>query len=69
MPSGLVSDFSGTLSTSQLESVEKAVKNANDATGLDGRVVIVQSTKEWYLDEYAKDYGNFLQAKGVLGSR
>jgi uncharacterized protein len=66
IPTGLVTDFTGALSATQVESIEGEVKRANDANGLDGRVVIVPTTKEWYLNEYAKDYGDFLQAQGTI---
>jgi hypothetical protein len=67
VPTGLVSDFTGTISTSQFELIEGALEESNQKTGLDGRVVFVRRTDEWYLDEFAKDYGDFLQARGVFG--
>ena len=63
----MVSDFTGTISTSQLDLIESALEESNRKTGLDGRVVFVTGTDEWYLDEFAKDYGDFLQARGVFG--
>jgi len=68
LPQGLVTDLTGTLSTSQVEAIDNAIRTANESTGLDGRVVIASSTGEWYLDEYAKDYGDYLQSRNIIGS-
>jgi uncharacterized membrane protein YgcG len=67
LPQGLVTDLTGTLSTIQLEAIGNSIRTANEATGLDGRVVIASSTDEWYLDEYVKDYGDYLQSQNVIG--
>jgi len=63
---GLVTDSAGILSVADIESIGNVLKAANDTTGLDGRVVISSSTSEWYLAEFAKDYGDFLQTRGII---
>ena len=68
LPSGLVSDFSGTLSEEELKALNDALDQANRAVGTDGRVIVAQVTDEWYLDEYVRDYADYLQAQGVMSS-
>jgi uncharacterized membrane protein YgcG len=66
IPTGFVTDFAQALSVTEIESLTTALESANEATGLDGRVIIAASTDEWYLNEYAKDYCSFLQAEGII---
>jgi uncharacterized membrane protein YgcG len=66
VPTGLVTDMAGVFSGEQVTALEELIGRANVATGLDGRVVIVPGTEEWYLDEYTKDYGDWMQGQGII---
>jgi len=68
IPDGLVTDFSGTLSSEDKTQIMDALERARVSNGMDGHVVIVLSTDEWYTQEYVKDYADYLQGQGVIGS-
>ena len=68
IPKDIVTDYTGTLSEDQLTEIRSALENTNRANGLQGNIIINSNTGEWYLDEYVKDYGDYLQAKGRLES-
>ncbi|MFH1676132.1 MAG: TPM domain-containing protein [bacterium] len=63
-----MTDYTGTLSEDRLSEIQNALENVSLANGLQGHVVINSNTGEWYLDEYVKDYGDFLKMKGKLES-
>jgi len=68
MPTGTISDFSGALTEHQIDEIRLALSDAYDANSMDGHVIITLSTDEWYLDEYVKDYADYLQGQGMMDS-
>jgi len=68
MPTGTISDFSGELTEHQIDEIRLALSDAYDANSMDGHVIITLSTDEWYLDEYVKDYADYLQGQGMMDS-
>jgi uncharacterized membrane protein YgcG len=65
-PSGSVTDLTSTLTPDQIQSIEQSVKNSTDSTNMDGMVIVTSSTDDWYLNEYLKDYGDWLQSQGLI---
>jgi uncharacterized membrane protein YgcG len=68
MPSGMVTDFTGTVANSDLDNILTALQRSEDANSMSGHVIIALSTSEWNLDEYARDYADYLQGRGYLDS-
>jgi uncharacterized membrane protein YgcG len=68
VPQGLITDLTGILTTEQITGIESAIASVNEQTGLDGRVVVVQKTDDWYLEEYTKDYGDWLQSQRIISN-
>lgn len=68
IPDGIVSDFTGSLGPDDVNEILKELDRAYDNNGMQGHVVITLSTGEWYLDEYVKDYADYLQGRGILDS-
>ena len=66
LPDGLVTDFTGTLSNSQLSDIRSALDSAYESNSMDGHVIIALRTEEWHLDEYVKDYADFLQGHNLI---
>ncbi len=66
LPEGLVTDFTGTLTEAEIEEIEEALRTAYDRNGMDGHVIIALRTEEWHLEEYAKDYADFLQGRNLI---
>ena len=66
LPSGIVTDFTGMLSEDDLSSIEQALIDAHENNGMDGHVVIALRTAEWHLQEYIKDYSDYLQTQGKI---
>jgi len=66
-PDGLVSDFAGVLTEQQTGQILAALEAARRANSMDGHVIIVLRTQEWHLDEYVKDYADWLQGRGAIG--
>jgi uncharacterized membrane protein YgcG len=67
MPDGLVSDFAGVLTEQESGRILAALESARRANSMDGHVIIVLRTQEWHLDEYVKDYADWLQGRGAIG--
>ena len=67
MPDGLVTDFTGMLSNDDKVQILGALESAKMSNGMDGHVVVVLSTNEWFTQEYVKDYSDYLQGQGVIG--
>ncbi|MCX6647035.1 MAG: TPM domain-containing protein [bacterium] len=65
---GLVTDSTGTLSQDDIDRITNALEQAHSANNLDGHIFIALSTNEWYLDEYVKDYSDYLQSNGEISS-
>lgn len=63
LPSGIATDFTGMLSDDDLSSIEQALIYAHEKNSMDGHVVIALRTAEWHLDEYVKDYADYLQTQ------
>jgi uncharacterized membrane protein YgcG len=63
---GLVTDATGTLSPDEIDMITLALEQARGTNTMDGHVYIALSTEEWYLDEYVKDYADYLQAQGQI---
>lgn len=61
-----VTDFTGSLADTDLVAIRQALDEAYRANGMDGHVIIALRTEEWYLDEYVKDYADFLQGRGLI---
>lgn len=68
LPQGAVTDFTGTLTESQIDEIRLALDRAHQANSMDGFVIVALRTEEWYLDEYVKDYADFLQGRGLMNS-
>lgn len=68
LPDAIVTDFTGTVFPDDIESIRLALMDARERNGMDGHVIIALSTEEWYLQEYAKDYADYLQGRGLIGS-
>ena len=66
LPQGLVTDFAGALTPNQMDQVHDALEESYRANGMDGHIIIALNTDEWYLDEYVKDYADFLQGRGLI---
>lgn len=63
---GLITDSTGTLSQDDIDRIRMALEQSHAANTLDGHVYIALSTDEWYLDEYVKDYADYLQSRGQI---
>jgi uncharacterized membrane protein YgcG len=68
LPQGIVTDFTGTLNETQMNAIRQALEQAHRANSMDGHVIITLSTGEWHLDEYVKDYADFLQGRDIINS-
>jgi len=68
IPDGLVSDFSGVLSSDDKNRIMVALEQAKSSNGMDGHVVIVLSSDEWFTEEFVKDYADYLQGRGAITS-
>ncbi len=68
LPTGLITDFSGTLSEDDIDTIRHTLESAHRKSKMDGHVIIALRTQEWYLEEYAKDYADFLQGRGIISS-
>jgi uncharacterized membrane protein YgcG len=68
LPRGIVTDFTGTLNETQMNEIRQALERAHRANSMDGHVIITLSTGEWYLDEYVKDYADYLQGRDIINS-
>ena len=68
IPDGLVSDFSGVLSSEDKSMIMGALERAKASNAMDGHVVIVLSSDEWYTEEFVKDYADYLQGRGAITS-
>ncbi len=67
-PTGTITDFSGEMTEHQIDVIRLALNEAYETNYMDGHVIITLSTDEWYLDEYVKDYADYLQGQGMLNS-
>jgi uncharacterized membrane protein YgcG len=65
---GLVTDSTGALSQEDIDRITNSLEQARNANNLDGHVYIASNTDEWYLDEYVKDFADFLQSNGEINS-
>ena len=68
MPDSPVTDFTGTIFSADLETIRRAIMDSRERNGMDGMVIVALSTDEWHLQEYAKDYCDFLRGKGLISS-
>lgn len=68
VPHGLVTDFTGTLTEQEVNDIIFALENARSTNSMDGYVIISLSTEEWFLEEYVKDYADYLQGRGQISS-
>lgn len=66
IPNDVVADFTGTFSQSDLDEIRGKIQGAFETNSMDGHVIITLRTEEWYLDEYVKDYADFLQGRGLI---
>ncbi len=66
LPSAIATDFTGMLSEDDLSSIEQALIDAHEKNSMDGHVVITLRTAEWHLEEYVKDYADYLQTQGKI---
>lgn len=66
MPTGLVTDFTGTLSEADVTEILAAIESSRSKNQMDGHIIVALRTPEWYLDEYVKDYADFLQGQGQV---
>jgi uncharacterized membrane protein YgcG len=65
---GLVTDSTGALSQDDIDRITNALEQSRSANNLDGHIYIASNTDEWYLDEYVKDFADFLQSNGEISS-
>jgi uncharacterized membrane protein YgcG len=65
---GIVTDSTGTLSQDDIDRITNVLEQARNANNLDGHVYIASNTDEWFLDEYVKDYADYLQSNGQVSS-
>jgi uncharacterized membrane protein YgcG len=66
LPEGIVTDFTGTLSNSELSEIRNALDSVYESNSMDGHVIIALRTEEWYIEEYVKDYADFLQGRNFI---
>lgn len=68
LPEGVITDFTGTLTEPQVDEIRRALQASYESNSMDGHVIINLSTEEWHLEEYAKDYADFLQGRGLINA-
>ncbi len=68
LPDGMITDLSGELTDDEIARIRAALDSAHDSNGMDGYVVVALRTEEWHLEEYVKDYADYLQGLGHISS-